>query len=84
MEVPKIVDDYDMMSDSLFGRLFSKNSEETQNLQENNDPKTESKENSFFSMLKAPTYWNYLVWYTYITFRVNTCRGWKSFKFLFL
>jgi len=76
MEVPKIVDDYDMMSDSLFGRLFSKNSEETENLNENNDQKTDSQENSFLSMLKAPTYWNYLVWYTYITFRVNTCRGW--------
>ena len=83
MGVPKIVDDYDMMSDSLFGQLFSKKSGETENLNENTAPKTETQENSFLSMLKAPTYWNYLVWYTYITFRVNTCRGWKSFKFLF-
>ena len=56
MGVPKIVDDYDMMSDSLFGQLFSKKSGETENLNENTAPKTETQENSFLSKYSASNF----------------------------
>lgn len=73
--VPQNVDGYSIFEHSMFSHFVLKKKSGSEKLDEK--PKSQNIPLSrYWPILRKLTYWQYLFYYTILTFRINTIRGW--------